>query len=165
MLRKLLEVSRYLLVLPILGALLLTLSAVGMGLAMVVLREWELLKTGEFDPKAAKQLTLTVIQAIDMFLVAAICYIMAVGLYGLFVSRDDEPLTKRMKIRKLADLENKIIGVVVVALAVGFLGRAEDAVNPEALLYGGAGVALVIAALCLFLKFSGSPETRRRSDS
>ena len=162
MLRKLLELSRYLLVLPILGALLLTLSAVTTGLGMVIMKEWDLLQTGDFSPKAAKQLTMTVIQSIDMFLVAAICYIMAVGMYGLFVSTTDEPLLKRIKIRKLADLENKIIGVVVVALAVGFLGRAEDAVDAQAVLYGGAGIALVIGALCLFLKFSSSPESRKR---
>ena len=64
----------------------------------------------------------------------------------------------RVKIEKLADLEHKIIGVVVVALVVGFLGKAEQAADTLALLQGGAAIALVIGALCLFLKSSGPSE-------
>ena len=146
------------LVLPVIGSLLLMVSVVIMGLGMILAQEWELLQTGEFSAKAAKQLTLTVIQTIDMFLVGAIAYIIAVGIYKLFISPEEGQILKRVKIEKLADLENKIIGVVVVALAVGFLGRAEEAVDAQALLYGGAAVALVIGALCLFLKFSGPAE-------
>ena len=158
MLRRLLEYSRYLLVLPVIGSLLLMISVVIMGLGMIVVQEWELLQNGEISAKAAKQLTLTVIQTIDMFLVGAISYIIAVGIYKLFISPEEGHLLKRIKIDKLADLENKIIGVVVVALAIGFLGRAEEAVDAQALLHGGVAIAVVIAALCLFLKFSGPSE-------
>ena len=44
MLRKLLEVSRFLMVLPIIGSLFLTLSVVVSGLGLVVVQEWELLQ-------------------------------------------------------------------------------------------------------------------------
>jgi uncharacterized membrane protein YqhA len=158
MLRKLLESSRFLLVLPVIGSLLLMLSVVIMGLGMILAQEWELLQKGEFSAKAAKQLTLTVVQTIDMFLVGAISYIIAVGIYKLFISQDEGQILKRVKIEKLADLENKILGVVVVALAVGFLGRAEEAVDAQGILFGGVGVAVVIGALCLFLKVSGPAE-------
>jgi len=158
MLRKLLESSRYLLVLPVIGSLLLTVAVVIMGLGTILAQGWKLLESGEFGAKAAKQLTLTVVQTIDMFLVGAISYIVAVGIYKLFISQDEEQLLKRIKIEKLDDLENKIIGVVVVALAVGFLGKAEEAVDTQALLQGAVGISVVIAALCLFLKFSGTSE-------
>lgn len=158
MLRKLLELSRYVLVLPVIGSLLLALSVVVMGLGSLLTEQKKLLESGEFSAKAAKQLTLLVIQSVDMFLVAAIAYIVAVGIYKLFISQDEIRLLKRVRIEKLADLENKIIGVVVVALAIGFLGRAEEAMDAKALLFGGAGVSLVIVALCLFLKFSNSKE-------
>lgn len=158
MLQKLLEYSRFLLVLPVIGSLLLTLSVVSMGMGMILVQQWELLQKGEFSAKAAKQLTLTVIQAIDMFLVGAISYIIAVGIYKLFISQEEIQLLKRIKIEKLADLENKIIGVVVVALAVGFLGKAEEVVEAQGILYGGLGIAVVMAALCLFMKFSGPAE-------
>jgi hypothetical protein len=47
---------------------------------------------------------------------------------------------------------------VVVALAVGFLGKATDALDLLTILQGGAGISLVICALCLFLKVSGETE-------
>ena len=41
MLRKLLEMSRYLMVLPVIGSLFLTISVVISGLGLVVVQEWE----------------------------------------------------------------------------------------------------------------------------
>jgi uncharacterized membrane protein YqhA len=158
MLRKLLEFSRFFLVLPVIGSLLLMISVVIMGLGMILVQEWDLLQQGEFSPRTAKELTITVIQTIDMFLVGAISYIIAVGIYKLFISQEEAQLLKRVKIEKLADLEYKIIGVVVVALGVGFLGKAEQAADTLALLQGGVAIAVVIGALCLFLKFSGPSE-------
>ena len=158
MLRKLLDVSRYLMVLPVIGSLFLTLSVVVSGLGLVVVQEWELLQQGEYSARTAKQLTLTVIEAIDMFLVGAISYIIAVGVYILFIGQKEDQSLKRFKIESLADLENKVIGVVVVAMAVGFVGKAAEAPGPLAVLQSGAGVAVVIAALCLFLRFSGPAE-------
>ena len=158
MLRKLLYVSRYLMVLPVIGSLFLTLSVVVSGLGLVLVQEWELLQMGEYSARTAKQLTLTVIEAIDMFLVGAISYIIAVGVYILFIGQKEDQTFKRFKIESLADLENKVIGVVVVAMAVGFVGKASEAPGPLAVLQLGGGIALVIAALCLFLRFSAAPE-------
>ena len=158
MLRKLLEYSRFLLVLPVVGSLLLMFSVVITGLGTLLVQEWGLLQHGEFSSRTAKELTITVIQTIDMFLVGAISYIVAVGIYKLFIGQEEGQLLKRIKIEKLADLENKIIGILVVALAVGFLGKAEEAVDKLALLQGAAAIALVIGALCLFLKSSGTGE-------
>ena len=156
MLQKLLALSRYLLILPIIGSLLLMIGVVVLGLGVVLKQEWALITEGDFSPKAAKALTLTVIETIDMFLVGAICYIVAVGIYKLFISQNEAQLLKRIRIESLADLEVKIIGVVVVAMAVGFLGKATDAVDYTAVLQGGVGIAVVICSLCLFLKLSSS---------
>jgi len=158
MLRKVLELSRFLMVLPVIGSLFVTLSVVISGLGLVVVQEWELLQKGEYSARTAKQLTVTVIQTIDMFLVGALSYIIAVGIYVLFIGQTDDQSLKRFKIESLTDLENKVIGVVVVAMAVGFVGKAAEGPGPEAVLQGGVGVAVVIAALCLFLRFSGPAE-------
>jgi uncharacterized membrane protein YqhA len=158
MLRKILEYSRYMLVLPVIGSLLLMFSVVITGLGTLLVQEWALLQQGGFSARSAKELTITVIQTVDMFLVGAISYIVAVGIYKLFISQEESQILKRIKIEKLADLENKIIGILVVALAVGFLGKAEEAADTLALLQGGAAIALVIGALCLFLKSSSKGE-------
>ena len=155
MLRKLLEAGRFLLVLPVIGSLLLTAAVVVMGLGLILVRGWDLLGNPEFNDKTAKVLSVAVIRAIDLFLVGAIGYISAVGIYKLFISQKEEQLLKRIKIENLADLENKIIGVVVAALAVAFLGTAVEATEAQTILYAGVGTALVIAALCLFTRVLG----------
>ncbi|MCU0707653.1 MAG: YqhA family protein [Pirellula sp.] len=160
MLRKILEYSRYLLVLPVLGSLLLMVGVVVMGFAMVLVQEWSLFTKGQLTPKDGKQLTLTVVQTIDMFLVGAISYIVAVGIYKLFITEKDEQLLSRVRIEGLADLEIKIIGVVIVAMAVGFLGKITEAAEPFDVLQGGVGTAILIAALCLFIRIVGSDKNR-----
>ena len=117
MLPKLLEYSRVLLVLPVIGSLLLTVSVVLSGVGTILVEEWNLVQQGEFSARTAKQLTVTVIQTIDMFLLGAISYIVAVGIYKLFISQEEGQLLKRIKIENLADLEHKIIGVRRLALA------------------------------------------------
>ena len=158
MLRKLLESGRYLLVLPVIGSLLLTVAVVTVGLGVILVRGGELFRNAEFSEQTAKLLSVTVIETIDLFLVGAISYITAVGIYKLFISQQEEQLLMRVKIEKLADLENKIIGVVVAALAVAFLGHSAKATDAQTILHSGVGIALVIGALCLFVKFSGVEE-------
>lgn len=154
MLYKLLRLGRHLMVIPVVGSLLLTVGVVGMGAALIVERAWNLWSRGDLSPKAAKLMSVTVIETIDFFLVGALGYITAVGLYNLFITSKDEQLLRRIKIEKLADLEDKIIGVVVAALAVSFLGAVSNAEQMLDVLYAGAGTALVIGALCLFMYFS-----------
>ena len=158
MLRRILEVSRFLLVLPVIGSLLLTVAVVVMGLGLILVRGWDVLSNPEFNEKTAKVLSVAVIQAIDLFLVGSLGYITAVGLYKLFISQEEEQLLKRIKIESLVDLESKIIGVVVAALAVAFLGNSVDVTDAMTVFHSGIGVALVIGALCLFTKVTGSAE-------
>jgi len=158
-LRRLLEAGRYMLVLPVIGSLILTITVLVAGFGLILVRGWDLLQDLDFNEKMAKTLSVSVIQAIDLFLVGAISYITAVGIYKLFISQKEEQILKRIKIDKLADLENKIIGVVVAALAVAFLGITAESSSAETICYSGIGIALVIGALCMFVRFAGPPQT------
>jgi uncharacterized membrane protein YqhA len=113
---------------------------------------------GDYSAKAAKIVALAVIEIIDLFLVATVAYITAVGLYRLFISDTRIELPTRLKINSLKDLEDKIIGVVVAALAVAFLGQAAGSDEPAALLNYGGGIALVIAALAFFMSYGGGKD-------
>jgi uncharacterized membrane protein YqhA len=158
MLRKLLELGRYLLVIPVIGSLLLTAGVVLMAAGLIFERAWHLIQNADFSVKSAKIMSFTVIQTIDFFLVGALGYITAIGIYNLFITSDDEQLLKRIKIEKLKDLEDKIIGVVVAALAVAFLGSVTDAAEAQNTFYFGMGIALVIGSLCLFMYLAGKSE-------
>jgi uncharacterized membrane protein YqhA len=158
MLRKVIVAGRYLLVIPVIGSLILTVGVVIMGAGLIVTRASYLIMNAEFSPKSAKLMSVTVIETIDLFLVGALGYITAVGIYSLFINAREEQILPRVKIEKLIDLEHKIIGVVVAALAVAFLGNVSDVSNMLDLLYAGAGTALVIVALCLFTQVSARTE-------
>jgi len=70
----------------------------------------------------------------------------------LFISNEEIQLPMKLKINTLTDLEDKIIGVIIAALAVGFLGRSASGVHSESLLQYGGGIALMIVALTFFMR-------------
>ena len=152
MLIQFLAACRYLLVVPVIGCVLLTLGVVLMGAARIVTAGIKVVQAGDVSAKAAKTMSLVVIEIIDLFLIGTVAYITAVGLYKLFIGNVEIRLPMRLKIENLKDLEDKIIGVIVAALAVAFLGHA--AVDEaRALLNYGGGIALVVISLAFFMNY------------
>jgi uncharacterized membrane protein YqhA len=155
---RFLAACRFLLIIPVIGCVLLTAGAVIMGIGRIITAGAQLLRAGDFSAKASKTMSLAVIEIIDLFLVGTVAYIAGIGIYKLFISNAEIELPMRLKINTLKDLEDKIIGVIVAALAVAFLGQAANAYDPETLLSYGAGIALVIAALAFFVRHVGDGE-------
>jgi len=89
-----------------------------------------------------------VVEFVHLFLVGTVLYITAVGLYQLFIREIKFP--RWLKIDSTEELETNLIGVTVVVLAVNFMG-AVFVGERELLLQYGAGIALPIAALGLFV--------------
>jgi uncharacterized membrane protein YqhA len=89
-----------------------------------------------------------VVEYVHLFLVGTVLYITAVGLYQLFIEELQFP--RWLKIDSTEELETNLIGVTVVVLAVNFMG-AVFVGEREHLLQYGAGIALPIAALGLFV--------------
>ena len=61
-------------------------------------------------PKGAKGLILTFIEITDLFLLATVLYVIAIGLFELFVD-DRMVLPHWLEIHDLNDLKEKLIGV------------------------------------------------------
>ena len=96
------------------------------------------------------QLIGKLIKQADYALLATVLYVLALGLYSLFVD-DRVPLPDWLRIRDLGHLKELLAGVVVVAIAVIFLGEALTWDGVTDLLAPGLASAAVIAALALFL--------------
>ena len=151
--KKILLWSRNLLWIPIIGSLLLTLGCGIVGILMIVSRTYYILDYGEFSPKVAKNVGMTTIETIDLYLIATVSYITAIGLYKLFISKENFEMPIKVKIPDLKALKDKIIGVVIAALGVTFLGKvAEEEVSSD-LMYVGIGIAVVIIALSFAIHF------------
>jgi uncharacterized membrane protein YqhA len=100
-----------------------------------------------------KEVLLDFTEVVDTFLLASVAYVINLGLLYLFVT-ERAPLPKWLRLSGLDDLKEKLISVVVAALAVGFLGSSIRLGASMELLYAGAAAALVIAALGLFLRLT-----------
>jgi uncharacterized membrane protein YqhA len=90
------------------------------------------------------------IKQADYALLATVLYVLALGLYSLFVD-DRIPMPGWLRIHDLGQLKELLAGVVVVAIAVIFLGQALTWDGTSDLLALGLASAGVIAALALFL--------------
>lgn len=102
------------------------------------------------DSPKAKGLLLAFIELTDLFLLATVLYVIAIGLFELFVD-DRLDLPNWLEIHDLNDLKEKLIGVLIVVMAVLFLGQVVTWDGERNLLNYGAGIALVIAALTWFV--------------
>lgn len=150
---RFLTATRYLIILPILGlAIAAAFFFIFGGVALISLLIRLALSLLGPAPEAAEMeqglIIFEVVEFVHTFLVGTVLYITAMGLYQLFIKEIDFP--RWLKIDSTEELETNLIGVTVVVLAVNFMG-AIFARGTENLLQYGAGIALPIAALGLFV--------------
>ena len=109
---------------------------------------------------------------IDVFLIGATLIIAAFGLYELFISRVDPDgeggrLPAWLEMHDLNDLKARVISMIILVTAVTFTDVLLDFDQAQALdvLYLGAGVAIVIGALTVYLRYgSDTPREPARRD-
>lgn len=150
MIRRLLNGSRFLVLAAVLGALAAALALFVYGIAEIVVVVADTIAKAEVSSKGAKSLALAFIEIVDLFLLGTVLLMIALGLYELFISSDLD-LPEWLQIRTFDDLKMKLVGVVIVVLAVLFLGQIVAWDGERDLLGFGAAIALVIAALTYFL--------------
>jgi len=110
-----------------------------------------------------KELIAKLVQQADTALLATVLYVIALGLYSLFVD-DDIPMPAWLQIHDLDDLKQLLAAVVVVVLGVLFLGYALIWDGSTELLTVGLACGAVIAALSFFLWQSAHEKGHRAQD-
>ena len=103
-----------------------------------------------FQLQSGKALAVGLIEAIDVFLIAIVALVIGLGLHRLFVD-ETMPLPRWLKIDDLEDLKGYLVSLVIAVLAVLFLRQAVERAGDLDLLRLAAALALMIAALVLFL--------------
>jgi len=150
MLKPLLEASRYLVLAAVAGSLVAAAALLIYGLvdsAVVIVRT---LAAGDVSTTGAKALMYYFIELFDLFLLGTVMLIMALSLYALFIDGDLK-IPTRLQIHTFEDLKVNLVTVVIAVLAVTFLGQVMSWDGKTDLLGLGVAVALVIAALNVFL--------------
>lgn len=97
-----------------------------------------------------KSIILTSVELVDLFLIGITLYVIAIGLYELFI----DPMVSTfpwLHIESIDDLKANVLGMLIVILGVLFLSKALAWDGETDLLRFGASIALIIASLTYFL--------------
>lgn len=148
--KTVLRMSRYFVVLAVVGCLVLfaavtVYAAVAVGNAIV-----HFYGAGAALDGIAT-VTVYAFKILDLFLIGAILYIIALGLAALFLD-SEAALPRWFKVHELHDLKIILSQSVVVVMVVGFLGDVLEWENGTDIFFVGAGIAAVIAALAYMLR-------------
>jgi len=110
-----------------------------------------------------KSLILTSVELVDLFLIGITLYVIAIGLYELFI----DPLVPTLpwlQIKDIDDLKANVLGMLIVILGVLFLSKALAWDGQSDLLRFGAAIALTVASLTYFLGYKSRASSGQKED-
>lgn len=140
--------TRYVVLLAVLAVLLVAVSLFLLASWLAVVGVWHAFGDAAEGRVESTAVTVEFLEVISALLKAVVFYIIGVGLYSLFIGPLN--LTTALGIETLAELERKVVSIVILILAVTLLEhfiRWEDAADT---LRFGATLALVVVALVGF---------------
>jgi uncharacterized membrane protein YqhA len=144
------SLSRYLVLIAVFG-LLLGAAAVfvfgGIATVNIIIESFE---AGEYNAEGARLISIEFIEMIDLFLLGTILLITSVGLYQLFIEPNIE-LPEWLVVANLEQLKFNLLAVIVVMLAIFFLGEAagKELAEKGGILGYGLAIAAVVVAVAL----------------
>lgn len=138
---------RYLVFIAVLGLLLASIATFVFGGFMVISVVVETFRHAEFNAEAARLFSTELIELIDLYLLGTVLLITSAGLYQLFVDPHIE-LPEWLSVTNLEQLKFNLLAVVVVMLAILFLGAAASELPEGAgILAYGVSIAAVLAGV------------------
>lgn len=150
MLHRILAKSRYLMLIAVLGSFAASVTLLIYGAAETGSTIVYALTSGPVSSENSKKLVLSFIEVVDLFLLATVFYITALGLYELFIDERIK-VPDWLEIHTIDDLKSKLTSVIVVVLSVLFLSEVVKWNGTTNILPLGVSIGLVIASLTYFL--------------
>jgi len=147
-LRNILAGSRYLIIISVIGTLIGSIIVLGYGAVTVVGVLINIFFNHiVFTTEEVKVVAVSSVELIDLFLLSTILYIVSLGLYKLFID-PKLPLPDWLEIGDLNDLKERILGVIIVLLAISFLGYVvEWEFGDYSIVALGIAIGLVLFAI------------------
>ncbi len=145
--KKLLEQSRYIVLIPVLTLLIAAVATALYGAMETYLLISHALHSTVFPDTFA----ISMIKLMDTFLISVVLFIFAIALYELFI--EDLNLPPWLIINNLYDLKNKLGGVIILVMAVNFLNHFVEWQQTAALLQAAIALMVVSATLIAFNYF------------
>ncbi len=147
MLKRVLEGSRYLVLLGVISSLAAAFTTFLWGTWKTGQVITNLVATGGKDSLAVVRL----IELMDKFLIAVGLYIFAVGLYELFIG--ELRLPEWLTFHDLHDIKSRLSHILLLVMAVSFLEHLVEWKDSLATLHFALAITLVMAALIAFNRF------------
>lgn len=144
--RKILSGSRFLVILAVVGILLASATALLYAAVATVKLVIATFQHSAFDHYGARRFAVELTELIDLFMLGTVLYIIALGLYELFID-DQIPLPRWLRFHSLNDLKVGLLGVIVVLLGVSFLGEVVDWQGGPDIMYLGIAIAVLVLAM------------------
>ena len=157
--RRILTGSRYFIAIAVLSSFVGSAAVMiygGLTTAQVVLSTFH---QADYSVSGAKLLSIEFVSTTDLFLLGTVLYIVAIGLYELFID-PTLPMPPWLRINTLDDLKERLLGLVAVLLAVTFLGSAVTWDGTSDILALGIAVGVVMGVVSATIAVL----THRRSD-
>jgi len=150
MIRQILAGSRFLIAIPVIGSFIGAMVTLIYGGITTVKVAVETFDNPAFDMTGVKHLSVNFIELIDIYLLGTVLYIIALGLYELFID-PKLPMPAWLHIDSLEHLKEKLLGVIMVLLGVSFLGEVTEWDGDGTILNLGIAIGAVIFAFTLML--------------
>jgi uncharacterized membrane protein YqhA len=147
---RLVEKSRYLAIIGVLGLLVAAVAAF----------LWGVYTTGDtilmmFSHAGnTAGITVALVEIVDAFLIATTLLIFTASLYELFIADIDVP--EWMIAHNLHELKAKLSSMIVLVLGVKFLEKLLEVKDAQELMYTAISIAVVSAVLIAFGHFGGA---------
>lgn len=155
--QPILRVSRYLLVVTVVGCLVM-FAVVTIYAAAAVGGTTLKIRLDGYALTDIATVTVAAFKILDLFLLGTILYIVALGLAALFLD-SEAALPRWFKVRELQDLKMIVSQSVVVVMLVALLGDVLEWEKGTDIAFVGGGIAAVIAAIAFMLR-SGHAQDR-----
>ncbi len=144
---KFMDKTRYLVIIAVLGLLVTTLVAFGLGMLKTV--DVAILIFGSRGEDAA--VTVKLLEVVDSFLVATTMLIFALSLYELFIAELHVP--DWMVAHNLHDLKTRLSSMIVLVMAVKFVEKLAESKDALGTLFYALAITAVSATLIAFATF------------
>lgn len=113
----------------------------------------------DLSSAAGRHLIVACIELIDSFLLGTAFYIVAIGLYELFIDRRVRTLSW-LQVQNLDELKGRLLAVITVVLSIFFLEQVINWNGKSDILALGIAEALIIGAIALAVKLQFHPASQ-----
>ena len=142
--KTILEKSKYLTLIAVVSALFASAAAFVWGM----IKSFNIVISIFTSINAETADTVSLIELMDVFLIATVLFIFALGMYELFIGK--LVLPEWLIIHNLHDLKTKLSSVVIMVMGIVFLKHLVEWQDPQGTLFFGLGAAVVAAFLIAF---------------